>query len=1343
MDSRTMIYVQQTNQLPQSTGRPVGLLAYGSCSSSFHDLFDGATDLTGLVLALASSDASAAASTDTAGESLAIIMSRAFLILFPGLGGEAYGRFSYFDLATTPLEAVLCSTNVTSERSQAPALSLKCEDTLAEHEAFKATLNTNFLVECPAGCGDIESLQVFGSEGIYAERSSICKAAVHAGLIHFGGTFTVATESPSLSFEGSVQNGVKSKSLHLSAGEVVRSVRLFRIREVCDNATASSMHTRLTPCGDQECPGDALGHSVAPSQSPLASFLAIESRLLASPNHAHQAYDPALAEACEALKERIRRKNGRRENGRRGAKKNQTGGAIERERHRQGIRIVSVYKQATLPTPNFQSQCRLRDTELLTNRLLATSAGVTTRLEYLQEELKQLEETHVTQQGYKSYQLNPQETTFKREFVVEDSAYTRAGPSHWGFASLVSGHKNVVGQSTAIRGLAELHGTYALLSRLNVYDFTLHVEFLDTNNGYLLLMHQKVGKKSLIRIEKGISKTLAQKEDGGFIQGVWHKVRIQALRGHVKVCIGEENEQDAEIFSVLDERFVAGTVGLFSSGMEDGVYFDKLKIEAHPCAIAKRELAPLPPHCSVFADTYFSSVGALYMIIDGDDKGGEAGHWEYRQASEPLALPLLSPDVEIVNNRLRLRSTVTKKSSILGRTDMQRSLSGWHTLQVAFDGSRVAIRLQHPHSTAPTQLVVNFQPQQKTPSDGSVGLAAFNCGGVAFDTIQLSPFHAEAATEPSEMLHNKTAARQLACGREYCTECCAYHTSLLSTQQKMRCEKGCLRNTDAARKIEADFTNKVQQCAGGHDKRAALCSAVSHSSRVYRHTRFMLIIIFRDRRSASHKHVNFAALTTPRRMARGRVWRRTIAPATALRESALQEISGQANYEITAINSNNNNHVTRIFNLHASLEASRAEGPRPREDRLGRLRRVQEASRLEDSLTISAAITRNTFWLYEQKHNKKAVKQADAILKKFPDHGETLSMKGLILSNMGSDKKQEAYDYAKRGLRADITNCVCWHVLGLLYRQDKDYAEASKCFVQTLRLDPNNYQAMKDLANLQIHERNLQGFLETRRHILKARSRFIREWAAFAMANHLVGRLTVAQDILGEMENQFGESRDLDAFEKSEIMLYKATLLEEMGEYRKCYDYVSQREQSILDETALIEMQARMAIFLQEFELGRVAYTRLVEMNKDNECYLLGLMACAEDARIRSLFALPCCSLNGAIGRADSMDYLKTLKHLNEGRIFRSNSEASVYLMPRSLRSSGEDAGGWLESLFTRQAESEAYIQDPELTPILGWKKSQKTKALPVFKVLRRGVVSLFSALRRLYTRNRVQIIGH
>lgn len=55
---------------------------------------------------------------------------------------------------------------------------------------------------------------------------------------------------------------------------------------------------------------------------------------------------------------------------------------------------------------------------------------------------------------------------------------------------------------------------------------------------------------------------------------------------------------------------------------------------------------------------------------------------------------------------------------------------------------------------------------------------------------------------------------------------------------------------------------------------------------------------------------------------------------------------------------------------------------------------------------------------YEGKLYKKAVKQADAILKKFPNHGETLAMKGLVLNNMA--KKEEAHQLVKQGLMNDM-----------------------------------------------------------------------------------------------------------------------------------------------------------------------------------------------------------------------------------------------------------------------------------------------------------------------------------
>ena len=88
---------------------------------------------------------------------------------------------------------------------------------------------------------------------------------------------------------------------------------------------------------------------------------------------------------------------------------------------------------------------------------------------------------------------------------------------------------------------------------------------------------------------------------------------------------------------------------------------------------------------------------------------------------------------------------------------------------------------------------------------------------------------------------------------------------------------------------------------------------------------------------------------------------------------------------------------------------------------------------------------------YETKQYKKGVKTADGILRKFPEHGETLSMKGLILNSQ--QKKKEAYELVKKGLRHNMRSHVCWHVFGLMHRSDRNYPEAIKSYLNALRID--------------------------------------------------------------------------------------------------------------------------------------------------------------------------------------------------------------------------------------------------------------------------------------------------
>jgi tetratricopeptide (TPR) repeat protein len=178
------------------------------------------------------------------------------------------------------------------------------------------------------------------------------------------------------------------------------------------------------------------------------------------------------------------------------------------------------------------------------------------------------------------------------------------------------------------------------------------------------------------------------------------------------------------------------------------------------------------------------------------------------------------------------------------------------------------------------------------------------------------------------------------------------------------------------------------------------------------------------------------------------------------------------------------------------------------------------------------AVFKQIIRMHEMKQYKKAIKTADTILKKFPEHGETLAMKGLCIRSLALDtekeKKEEAYKLVRKGVAADIKSHVCWHVYGcgsltavactpararafsvfppkrsrtppeaplprsrkprahsrrivglkclgcparrLLYRQDREYKEAIKCYLNALRIDKENINILRDLALLQVRK---------------------------------------------------------------------------------------------------------------------------------------------------------------------------------------------------------------------------------------------------------------------------------
>lgn len=237
--------------------------------------------------------------------------------------------------------------------------------------------------------------------------------------------------------------------------------------------------------------------------------------------------------------------------------------------------------------------------------------------------------------------------------------------------------------------------------------------------------------------------------------------------------------------------------------------------------------------------------------------------------------------------------------------------------------------------------------------------------------------------------------------------------------------------------------------------------------------------------------------------------------------------------------------------------------------------------------------------LYEGRQYKKSVKACDAILKKHPNHGETTAMKGLNVFYMG--KKAEAYELTKLGLRYDLKSHVCWHVLGIMYRADKNYPEAVKCYKNALRIDPENYQILRDLANLQIHLRDLNGNVESRRLLLSSKQGASMNWLGFSVGHQLAGNADMALAVLDRYDSTLDPKRS-PTIEDGELVMYQSELLRMAGTPDAALALLSKpwTHQAVTDDIGLAEHKARLQLDVGDYASAVPAYLGLVHLNPDN-----------------------------------------------------------------------------------------------------------------------------------------------
>ncbi|KAE9980899.1 hypothetical protein BLS_008089 [Venturia inaequalis] len=241
-----------------------------------------------------------------------------------------------------------------------------------------------------------------------------------------------------------------------------------------------------------------------------------------------------------------------------------------------------------------------------------------------------------------------------------------------------------------------------------------------------------------------------------------------------------------------------------------------------------------------------------------------------------------------------------------------------------------------------------------------------------------------------------------------------------------------------------------------------------------------------------------------------------------------------------------------------------------------------------------AASFKSLVKLYEAKQHKKAIKIADGILKKNPNHGETLAMKG---------HTTEAFDLARIALKADMKSHMCWHVYGLLYRSTKQLDEAIKAYKFALKLEPESAQIQRDLAFLQVQMRDYEGYIVSRKAMLQAKPQLRQNWTALAVAYHLAGNLEAAEHHLKTYEETLKTPPPRTDVENSDTALYRNDLLAEMGQTERALEHLESIYKTSLDRTAVLEARAKYQLKLGQKEEAEKSYRALVVRNNEFRPY--------------------------------------------------------------------------------------------------------------------------------------------
>eukprot|EP01054_Gregarina_sp_Poly1_P002121 Gregarina_sp_Poly_1__2120@NODE_1561_length_3848_cov_15_055541_g1030_i0_p1_GENE_NODE_1561_length_3848_cov_15_055541_g1030_i0NODE_1561_length_3848_cov_15_055541_g1030_i0_p1_ORF_typecomplete_len931_score137_53LCCL/PF03815_19/1_2e15DUF1080/PF06439_11/0_0012COLFI/PF01410_18/0_0027CFAP91/PF14738_6/0_11PMC2NT/PF08066_12/0_18_NODE_1561_length_3848_cov_15_055541_g1030_i02692794 len=595
----------------------------GVCAKSFYDL-GSMNDVTGIL------------SRFLSGETMAI----------SGLTQDAMGLtslesngVSIFDWKKNELLGVICSSLGMDSTYMFTAL-LDCDTTLTSSRIFQGPANTNFRVSCPPECQYAKCEIYGGKDFVYSGRSSVCRAALHAGIDYR--EFNVALEAAHIEYPSIIQNGITSLAYK---GPGRYAFRVSSVPKQCPAlAVAASLPARVNmspraPIGPVtgKSGEDNFDSGLKKGQKHLALEQLSMGRGFPSPNEETE----ELARHTRALSETLTKMDRHAVLlTRQSIIKSLVAGRGKIKPLEETVKILSEKSLAEYPKISRLA----RKIELLAGEKFSTLMGLETRQ-------AQLEKKRSWAEGFASWSLREELQGSKKKGLPDlFFLYELNKQAEFLFANELGGRRYELSQIlietrhyshgttfTAMDG--EFYdGASLIVKNRNFYDFSffvsLYAQKAEDQLGILFRVKDQINfQLALVQFESSEFNIRILRVQNGLVAGtstavssaygkagVWTDILIECRMGQIRVAVGDHLTQNYHtLIHFIDETHMSGSIGIATFTVTGKVGFDNPSVESQCCdhkgVAPQHHLVPLPPKCVSFQDRYRTHFHSLFEVF--------------------------------------------------------------------------------------------------------------------------------------------------------------------------------------------------------------------------------------------------------------------------------------------------------------------------------------------------------------------------------------------------------------------------------------------------------------------------------------------------------------------------------------------------------------------------------------------------------------------------------------------------------------------------------------------------------------------------------------------------------